>query len=134
MFYDLSWIDVPWGFGVWNVKSQLRGLSDILKSLRIQVSATILQLVFNTVDTRNRSLLPVSILNKRHFCLVGKGTGARRAGFEFWLHHLTGNEILSFLSLVFFFLIFKRRDKILLYFTEFPKARMIPKVRNCFCK
>lgn len=50
MFYDLSWIDVPWGFGVWNVKSQLRGLSDILKSLRIQVSATILQLVFNTVD------------------------------------------------------------------------------------
>lgn len=114
-----------------NMRSQLLGQSDILKSLRIQVSANILQLVFNTVDTPNRTLLLVSILNKSHFCLVGKSIGACRARFEFWLHHLTGNKILWLLSLISF-LIFKCGDKNLPYFTEFPEARMIPKVRNCF--
>ena len=50
-FYNLSSMDAPWGSGGCNVKSQLPGEFDILKSLGIQISKTILQLVFNNVNT-----------------------------------------------------------------------------------
>lgn len=132
MFYNLSWIDVPWGFGVCNMKSQLLENVNLTFSkafafrfLQISCNWCLILLIPQIVHSF------VSILTKSHFCLVGKSIGACRARFEFWLHHLTGNKILLLLSLIFF-LIFKCGDKNLPYFTEFPEARMIPKVRNCF--